>query len=102
MGSSPVAICFFPLKKKTKTDICNFANDTTTYACGKDLDTISSKLELETKTKTQWFKDIEMVANPSKFQLTFLLKYKNFDKKISLLMEKPLNHQIQFNSLKLP
>ena len=28
-------------------DICNFADDTTPYACGKDLDTISNKLELE-------------------------------------------------------
>ena len=27
--------------------------------------------------KTQWFKNIEMIANPSKFQLTFLSKYKN-------------------------
>ena len=32
----------------------------------------------------QWLKDNEMVANPSKFQLTFLSKYKNIDKNISL------------------
>ena len=30
-----------------ETDICNFADDTALYACGKDLDTISNKLELQ-------------------------------------------------------
>ena len=49
-----------------ETDICNFADDTTLYACGKELDTISFKLEIETKAAIQWLKDNEMVANPSK------------------------------------
>ena len=31
----------------------------------------------------QWFKDNEMVANPSKFQLMFLSKYKNIEKNMS-------------------
>ena len=79
-----------------ETDICNFADDTTLYACGKDLDTISYKLELETNTTIQWLKDNEMVANPSKFQLMFLSKYKDIEK-TCLLMEKPLHHQIQLN-----
>ena len=30
-----------------ETDICNFADDTTLYACGKELDTISFKLEIK-------------------------------------------------------
>ena len=55
-----------------ETDICNFADDTTLYACGKELDTISFKLEIETNRAIQWLKDNEMVANPSKFQLMFL------------------------------
>ena len=59
-------------------------DDTTLYACGNDLDTISSKLELETNTAIQWLKDNEMVANPSKFQAC-------------LLMEKTLHHQMQLN-----
>ena len=42
-----------------------------------------------------------MVANPSKFQLMFLIKYKNIVKNI-LLMEKALNYQIQLNYLELP
>ena len=66
-----------------ETDICNFADNTTLYACGKELDTISFKLEIETNTAIQWLKDNEMVANPSKFQLIFLSKYKNIEKNMS-------------------
>ena len=84
-----------------ETDIYNFADDTTLYARGKELYTISFKLELETNTAIQWLKDNEMVANPLKFELMFHSKYKNIDK-TCLLMEKPLNHQIQLNYLELP
>ena len=63
-----------------ETSICNFTDDTTLYACGKELDTISFKLEIQTNIAMQWLKDNEMVANPSKFQLMFLSKYKNFEK----------------------
>ena len=85
-----------------ETDICNFADDRTLYACGKELDTISFKLEIETNTAIQWLKDNEMVANPSKFQLMFLSKYKNIKKKTCLSIEKPLNLQIQLNYLEIP
>ena len=34
------------------TVTCNFADDTTLYACGGDLGTISNKLELETHGNT--------------------------------------------------
>ena len=57
-----------------ETDICNFADNTTLYACGKEVDTISLKLEIETNRAIQWLKDNEMVANPSNFQLMFLSK----------------------------
>ena len=36
-----------------ETDICNLADDTTLYASGKELDTISFKLEMETNTAIQ-------------------------------------------------
>ena len=84
-----------------ETDIYNFADDTTLYTCGKDLDAISNKLELETNKAINWFKDNEMVANLSKFQLIFFAKYKNIEKSC-LLIEKPLNNQIQLNYLELP
>ena len=41
-----------------ETDICNFADNTTLFACGKELDTISFKLEIETNTVIQWLKDV--------------------------------------------
>ena len=55
-------------------------DDTTLYACRKKLDVISNKQqELETKIAIKWLKDNKMVANPSKFQHTFLsLKKKIF------------------------
>ena len=83
-----------------ETDICNFADDATLYACRKDLDTISSKLELETNTAIKWLKDNEMVANPLKFQLMFLAKCENIEKKTCLLMEKLLNyHKLNYLAL---
>ena len=58
-------------------------DDTTIYTCGKELDTISFKLEIETNTAIQWLKDNEMVQNPSKFQLMFLSTYRNIEKNMS-------------------
>ena len=66
-----------------EADICKFVDETILSASGKDLDTISIKLEQEINTAMQWLKDNEMVANPSKFQLMFLSKYKNIEKNIS-------------------
>ena len=60
--------------------ICNFADDTTLYACGKELDTIPFKLDIEKNRAIHWLKDNEMVAKPSKFQLS---KYKNIEKNMS-------------------
>ena len=89
--------CFFFIKE---TDICNFTDDTTLYACGKELDTISFKLEIETNRAIQWLKDNQMVANPSKFQLMFLSKYKNIEKNMSF--DGNTFHQIQLYYLELP
>ena len=66
-----------------ETDICNFADDITLYACGKELDIICFKLEIEPNRAIQWLKDNETVANLSKFQLMFLSKYKNIEKNMS-------------------
>ena len=40
-----------------ETNICNFTDGTTRYACGKDLDAIFNKLELETNTVIKWLKN---------------------------------------------
>ena len=58
-------------------------DETSLYACGKELDIISFKVEIETNTAIQWLKDNEILVNPSKFQLIFLSKYKNIEKNVS-------------------
>ena len=55
-----------------KINICSFADNTTVYACAKNLDSICSKLEIETNATSKWLKNNEMVANPSELQLMFL------------------------------
>ena len=69
---------FFFIKK---ADIRTFADDTTTYACEKELDAISFKLAIETNIATPWLKGNEMVANLSNVHLIFLSKYKNIEKR---------------------
>ena len=61
-------IIFFVLE----TEVCNFADDTTLYACERTLDTVLIKLMKDTKRVTEWFKVNSMVANPQKFQLMIL------------------------------
>ena len=65
-----------------QTDICNFADDTTLYVCGKELDTISLKLEIETNTAIQWLKDNEVVANHQSFNLCFFQSTKTLKKHV--------------------
>ena len=43
-----------------ETHICNFAGDTTLYACGKELDNFSINLEIQTNTEIQWLKETLM------------------------------------------
>ena len=54
------------------TNICNFADDNTLYACDTNLDNILSRLNADINIVIQWFKCNSMVANPEKFQLMFL------------------------------
>ena len=46
---------FFSLFKLVYT--CNYADDTTIYSCGENLDTISQKLENDCSTALEWFTD---------------------------------------------
>ena len=54
------------------SQVCNFADDNTIYACGKNLDSVISNIEKDMKIAIDWYQDNEMVANPEKFQLMFL------------------------------
>ena len=50
-------------------DICNYADDTTIYACDKSLDTITHKLENDCNVALKWFSDNFMKLNADKCHL---------------------------------
>ena len=52
--------------------MCNFADDTTIYACGTSIDAVTIKLKYDLQKLLDWFKNNGMCANPSKFQMMFL------------------------------
>ena len=61
---------FFSLFKLVYT--CNYADDTTIYSCGENLDTITQKLENDCSTALEWFTDNIMTLNPEKCYLLAL------------------------------
>ena len=48
-----------------ESEICNFADDTTIYACGRSIDTVVVKLEDDLQKILDWFKQDGMWANPT-------------------------------------
>ena len=54
------------------SEICNFADDNTNYACGSDLHEIVVILVNDLCKLREWFKYNGMVVNPKKFQLMSL------------------------------
>ena len=57
------------------SQVCNFADDNVTFACGETLDEITKCIERDIRMTMKWFKLNEMVANLEKFQLiSFVLK----------------------------
>ena len=55
-----------------ESEICNFADDTTIYACDTDVEAVMIRLENDLQGLMQWFNNNGMSANPSKFQIMFL------------------------------
>ena len=54
------------------TDICNFADDNTIYACDTSLDAVLNRLNLDLERINKWFSNNSLIANPGKFQLMYL------------------------------
>ena len=48
------------------TDVCNFADDTTFYACDKNLNDLINTLEHDSFLATEWFKNNSMKQNDDK------------------------------------
>ena len=55
-----------------ESEICNFADDTTIYACDTSIEAVMIRLEGDVHRLMQWFTDNGMKANPSKLQIMFL------------------------------
>ena len=48
---------------------CNFADDTTPYVCGKNLNFVMQQLEQQSNIALKWFEDNNMKKNASKSHL---------------------------------
>ena len=59
------------------TDICNYADDTTVYACDNNLDNVIARLENDSNTIIQWFADNVMKLNTEKCYLLILGRNSN-------------------------
>ena len=54
------------------SDVCNYADDTTIYACDENLDNISHRLETDCRVALEWFSDNFMKLNADKCHLLVL------------------------------
>ena len=52
-----------------ETEICNYADDTTIYVCGQELEQVVSCLENDAQRISKWFFDDSMKLNPDKCHL---------------------------------
>ena len=51
------------------TNVCNFADDTTFYACDKDLNSLINRLEHDGYLAIEWFENNSMKLNQDKCHL---------------------------------
>ena len=51
------------------TEVCNFSDDTTFYACDKDLSSLINRLEHDSLLATEWFENNHMKLNQEKCHL---------------------------------
>ena len=48
------------------TEVCNYADDTTIFACGSDVNNVQHKLEADSCLLSKWFVDNHMKLNDAK------------------------------------
>ena len=65
------------------TDVCNFADDTATHACDKDVNSLINRLEHDSYLEIEWFEKNSIKLNQDKCHLLVSrLKYENVWAKI--------------------
>ena len=62
------------------SDIENYADDTTPYACASDINTVISELQITASKLFTWFDNNHMKANPEKNH--FFFKFQNSEKSL--------------------
>ena len=66
---------FYPVES---TNVCNFADDTTFYACDKDSNSLINRLEHDRYLAIEWFENYSMKLNQDKCHLLVSgFKYEN-------------------------
>ena len=63
--------CAPAMKSHDSSQVCNFADDNTIFACGETLDEVAICIEDDKREAMNSYKRNEMVAYPDKFQLSF-------------------------------
>ena len=51
------------------SEVCNFADDNTIFACDETFESEASNLEEDMSHAISWFKSSQMIASPSKYQI---------------------------------
>ena len=59
-----------------KSIVCNFANDSTFYYCGKTTENVIKNLQSDLKVVLKGFRNDQMTANPGEFHYMLLGKHK--------------------------
>ena len=72
----------------SKCSLCNFADDSTLYSTGKNLNRIRRKLEMEFMILHQWFHENHMTLNPGKCHYM-------------VIGSRDLSHEIMLNNNKI-
>ena len=67
-----------------ETDICNYADDSTIYACHKNIDNVIWSLEYDSTVIIQWFTDSFMKLNADRCHFMVLRKSSNQDVDVNL------------------
>ena len=83
MGPLLFNIFFNDLFLPAETEICNYADDTTVYVCGHELEQIASSLEIDFRELSDWFFDNKMKLNPDKCHL-LIFGAKNADLSVNI------------------
>ena len=84
-----------------KIEVCNFADDPTIYSCSLNYEEVHGKLSDNTHVFPNWFWINSMVANPGKFQITFIGSSINNNNIIFIVENKYIksNNEVNYNWL---